>query len=77
MRRLARAVLLQPVLLLSLLLAYLALAASWAGASTSQLLVRQPGVQGMPLSPRQRDILLRGRCRPAGWFDTTYAHCAG
>lgn len=54
MRRLGRAVL----LLFSLLLAYLALAAAWAGASTSQLLVRQPAVQGMPLSARQLDILL-------------------
>ncbi|MFC5459436.1 transglycosylase domain-containing protein [Massilia niabensis] len=55
MRRIGRAVL----LLFSLLLAYLALAASWAGASANQLLVRQPTVQRMPLSPRQLDILLR------------------
>ena len=55
MRRLGKAVL----FLAALLLAYLALAFSWAGASTNQLLARQPTVQGMPLSPRQLDILLR------------------
>lgn len=55
MRRLGKAAL----LLLLLLLAYLAVAASWAGASLHQLLVRQPTVQAMPLSPRQLDILLR------------------
>ena len=54
MKRLGKALL----LLLSLLLAYLALAAAWAGASTSQLLVRQPTVQRMPLSPRQLAVLL-------------------
>jgi hypothetical protein len=47
------------LLLLSLLLAYLAVAASWAGTSMHQLLVRQPTVQAMPLSPRQLDILLK------------------
>ena len=55
MKRLGKAVL----FLAALLLAYLALAFSWAGASTNQLLVRQPTVQGMPLSPRQLDILLK------------------
>ena len=55
MKRLGKALL----LLLTLLLAYLALAAAWAGASTSQLLVRQPSVLHMPLSPRQLEILLR------------------
>ena len=54
MRRVGKALL----FLLALLLAYLAVAASWAVTSIDTLLVRQ-GAHAVELSPRQRDILLR------------------
>lgn len=54
MRRLGKTAL----LLLMLLLAYLAVAATWAAASIDELLARQPPTQASQLSPRQLGILL-------------------
>ena len=54
MRRLGKAAL----ALAALLLAYLAVAATWAAASSDELLARHPATQASQLSPRQLGILL-------------------
>lgn len=59
MRRFARGLLALAALLLALLLVYLAVAASWARLSVDELLAQQAAPAHAPLSPRQRDILLR------------------
>lgn len=55
MMRLGKALL----VLAALLLVYLAMAASWARLCVDELLAQQPAATSSPLSPRQRDILLR------------------
>lgn len=59
MKRVAKGLLALAALLLALLLVYLAVAASWARLCVDELLAQQAAPAHAPLSPRQRDILLR------------------